>query len=111
MALSFFFCFEGSLKAIQIGYMIFASLRTIDSIFMIFTIFFPFFVFSLFSGSGDKSVKQWNSQNGECLNTFLGHENFVYGVCLSPDAKLVFSASLDKSCRMWEVTQNETTQV
>ena len=45
------------------------------------------------------------------MNTFLGHGSYVYGVCLSPDAKLVFSASSDRSCRMWEVTQSETTQV
>ena len=56
-------------------------------------------------------MKQWNSQSGECLNTFNGHEKAVNGVCLSPDAKLVFSASDDKSCRMWEVTQSQTTQV
>ena len=72
---------------------------------------FQFFFFSLISGSYDKTLKQWDSQSGECLNTFRGHENSVYGVCLSPDSKLVFSASPDKSCRMWEVIQNETIEV
>jgi WD40 repeat protein len=30
------------------------------------------------SGSNDASIRLWNINNGETINTFFGHTNFIY---------------------------------
>jgi WD40 repeat protein len=56
------------------------------------------------SGSGDKTVKLWNLQTGELLQTLADHAERVSAVALSPDGKTLVSGSQDetvKICR-WE---------
>ena len=54
------------------------------------------------SGSGDRTVRVWNMDNGrEELN--LSIDDGVTTVAMSPDGQYVAAGSLDKSVRVWEV--------
>ena len=55
----------------------------------------------LISGSYDKSIKVWNIQTGECLNTLNGHTNYVFSLTISQDGLLI-SGSGYKSINVWE---------
>lgn len=55
--------------------------------------------------SNDASIKQWNVDEKGCINTFYGHENYVYSIRQFPDStpeniRLV-SCSEDRSVRIW----------
>jgi WD40 repeat protein len=45
------------------------------------------------SGADDRSLKLWNVQTGECVRTFIGHEDAVYSVSFSSDNQFVISGS------------------
>lgn len=53
------------------------------------------------SGSGDKTLKLWDTTNGQELQTFIGHEcdEGVACVAFSSDGKIV-SSSDDKTLRL-----------
>ncbi len=54
---------------------------------------------------GSFAVKTWNVDSGECRNTLVGHSGGVYAVGLTPDDRIIASASggLDMSIRLWEL--------
>jgi WD40 repeat protein/serine/threonine protein kinase len=58
---------------------------------------------AIVSGSADNTLKRWNTETGECDQTFEGHTNSVTAVCGSGDGRLVFSTSRDRTARCWEV--------
>src|SRR5271156_3243277 len=51
------------------------------------------------SGSGDGTVRLWDTQTGECRSLLEGHSNEVYTVVFSPDGQLVASGSYDHTVR------------
>jgi WD40 repeat protein len=53
------------------------------------------------SGSGDNTIKIWESATGKELHTLRGHENWVYSVAFSPDGKSIVSGSWDKTIKIW----------
>src|SRR5262249_61915270 len=55
------------------------------------------------SGSRDKVLKLWDSSSGQCLHTFVGHDNWVRGAVLHPSGKYMLSASDDKSMKIWDL--------
>jgi len=57
----------------------------------------------LVSGSRDKTIKLWNCKNGQCLMTFIGHDNWVRDLCFHHSGKFLYSCSDDKSFRVWDL--------
>lgn len=68
------------------------------------------------SGSNDKTLKKWaltlQRQNDtitgitvECTGTVIAHEKDINSVCVSPNDKLIASASQDKLIKVWDGRQ------
>ena len=59
------------------------------------------------AGSLDKSVRVWDTTNGnlvERLEGVDGHQDSVYSVAFAPNGRDLVSGSLDKTIKMWELT-------
>lgn len=54
------------------------------------------------SGAGDKAMRIWDLQTGECRATLKGHSDQVTSVAITPDGKRILSASFDGSVRIWD---------
>ncbi|KAE9406405.1 WD40 repeat-like protein [Gymnopus androsaceus JB14] len=55
------------------------------------------------SGSGDKTIRVWDSNTGKQLGDSLqGHEDLVRSVAFSPDGQKIVSGSDDKTIRVWD---------
>ena len=54
------------------------------------------------SGSGDRTVRIWSVESGECVTrkTLEGHTDKVHGVSFSPNNQYVVSGSWDKTVRI-----------
>ena len=59
------------------------------------------------SGSSDNSIKIWNAENGELMNTLNGHTAAVNSVCFSSDNKRIVSGSDDGSIKIWDADIGE----
>lgn len=55
----------------------------------------------LASASFDSTVRLWDVERGECLNTLTRHTEPVYSVAFSPDGKFLASGSFDKCVHIW----------
>ncbi|KAJ8581351.1 WD40 repeat-like protein [Rhizopogon salebrosus TDB-379] len=60
----------------------------------------------IFSGSGDMTIRKWQSIDGKELVVLRGHTNTVRSICLSPDERHLVSASDDCSVRIWDLKTN-----
>ncbi len=57
------------------------------------------------TGSGDKTVKVWETATGKEFKTFsgpAGHQSLVLGVAVSPDGALIASGGSDNSAKLWD---------
>ena len=56
----------------------------------------------LASGSGDDTIKLWDTITGNELLMLKGHSGDVHSVAFSPDGKCMASGSRDKTIRLWD---------
>ena len=54
------------------------------------------------SGSDDNTIKIWNQNTGECIQTLTGHTDSVLSLNLLAANKIV-SGSSDKTIKIWDV--------
>jgi len=62
---------------------------------------------SILSGSGDGTLKLWNTNTGEIIRTFQGHTVNVYSVAFAPDGNTALSGSNDNTLKLWNVKTGE----
>ncbi len=58
----------------------------------------------LASGSGDGTVRLWDSRAGQNLSAWRGHGRWVSSVAFSPDGTRLASAGGDTTIRVWDVS-------
>ena len=58
---------------------------------------------TIVSGSWDKTIKIWDMQSGECLNTLEGHSSYVESVVISPDGKTIVSGDHNGTIKIWDM--------
>lgn len=56
---------------------------------------------TLASASQDRTIRLWNSNNGNLKRTLTGHRDAVTSVAFSPDGRTLASASGDQAIRLW----------
>lgn len=54
------------------------------------------------TGSGDKNVKLWGLDFGDCHKSFLAHQDVVTGVKFLGSSHYVASVSKDKTVKLWD---------
>ncbi|XP_056146654.1 U4/U6 small nuclear ribonucleoprotein Prp4 [Lampris incognitus] len=55
----------------------------------------------LLTGAYDNTAKVWSNPNWSPLKTLAGHEGKVMGVDISPDGRLIATASYDRTFKLW----------
>jgi WD40 repeat protein len=60
------------------------------------------------TGSADGTLKIWDLETGDALNTLRGHQAFVTSVALFPGAQLAASTSEDATLRVWDLASGRT---
>jgi WD40 repeat protein len=61
----------------------------------------------LVSGSYDRTVRVWDTSNGQGIHCLRGHEYGVHCVAVSNDGRRVVSGSLDSTARVWDTTSGQ----
>ena len=57
----------------------------------------------LFSGSNDKSIKIWDVDSGQPIQTIAAHSSGVTDIALSPDNQRLASSSHDRTVKIWDL--------
>ncbi|KAF9359155.1 hypothetical protein BGX26_013008 [Mortierella sp. AD094] len=57
------------------------------------------------TGGLDNTLRVWNAETGECLNTLFGHEEGVWSLAF--DKLRIVSGSLDKTIKVWDTESGE----
>jgi len=63
------------------------------------------------SASWDKTLKVWDLNSGEVLQTLEGHGDWVTAVAIAPDGKTAVSASNDETLKVWDLNSGEVLQM
>jgi WD40 repeat protein len=59
--------------------------------------------YRLIGGGCDRTIKSWDISTGKCLQTYLGHTNWVWSIAYSPDGQTIVSAGEDETINIWDV--------
>ena len=59
---------------------------------------------TLYSGSDDRTIKVWSTNDGVCVKTLEGHTNWVCALAVAPDGTL-YSALYDGTIKVWKYKQ------
>jgi WD40 repeat protein len=54
-------------------------------------------------------IKVWDMQNGTELRSLRGHTDWISSVAFGADSRFIVSASVDKTVKIWELSNDETT--
>jgi WD40 repeat protein len=57
----------------------------------------------LASGGEDQTVRLWDVNTWQCLQTLQGHSNRVRQVTFSPDGNTLASSSDDGTIKLWDI--------
>lgn len=57
----------------------------------------------LASGSDDHTIKLWDLQTGQCLQTLQGHNRAVVSISFHPQGNLIASGSFDRTLKLWDL--------
>jgi hypothetical protein len=52
-------------------------------------------------------LKIWDAGTGLVLRTLAGHEEWVWGLAVSPDGRRIASASMDQTIRIWDAATGQ----
>lgn len=63
------------------------------------------------SGSKDNTIRIWDSQTGQCVDTLMGHSGDIDYVAFSPDGTMVFSSARDSTARIWNIPTGQCSQI
>jgi len=57
----------------------------------------------ILTASNDCSIKLWSAgdSSATCLGQVFGHSNFIFSVSFSPSGETFYTASEDRTCRIW----------
>ena len=66
---------------------------------------------TIITGSGDNTIKVWNSETAELLHTLEGHSGQVTSVAISRDGKTIVSGSGDINDNTIKVWNSETAEL
>ncbi|XP_078487752.1 phospholipase A-2-activating protein [Ciona intestinalis] len=61
------------------------------------------------SCSNDATIRRW-AIDGQCLQTYYGHSNFVYSVTVLNDGQEFVTSSEDRSVKVWRINETNPTQ-
>src|SRR5262249_26609892 len=61
----------------------------------------------LLSGSGDTTVRLWDTETGKEVRRFEGHTEEVWSVGFAPDGRHAISGSLDGTVRLWALDSGQ----
>jgi WD40 repeat protein len=61
-----------------------------------------------FTSKGGKSFHVWDLSEGRDVGTFTGHTDTISGLQFTPDSTKIWSASYDKSIRLWDVESKKS---
>ena len=62
---------------------------------------------TLASGSRDETIRLWNVNTGELMDTFAEHASRVYSIAFSPDGQRLASGNWDDPIQLWNVNTGE----
>jgi WD40 repeat protein len=62
---------------------------------------------TLISGSGDHSIRTWNTTTWRQIAVWMGHTSYVYGIAISPNGRILASASRDETARLWNLENGQ----